>query len=89
MKVAVIGLGVMGKSHLRVLQSLDEIQQIVVQDIAPIKLADTRKVEVFDSLDFELKSGVLVAHKHGLGVLLKRTHRPHVINTFFDGHVKC
>lgn len=51
MRVAVIGLGVMGNNHLRVLQSLDAIKQILVQDIVPIKLADTRKVEIFDSVE--------------------------------------
>jgi UDP-N-acetylglucosamine 3-dehydrogenase len=43
-KVGLIGLGVMGKNHLRVFQSLDTVQEIIVQDVAEVALADKRKV---------------------------------------------
>lgn len=46
MKVGLIGLGVMGKNHLRVLQSLQEVEEIVVQDLAQVQLPDLRKVTV-------------------------------------------
>jgi len=43
-RVGLIGLGVMGKNHLRVLQSLDVVDEIIVQDIAQVQLSDQRKV---------------------------------------------
>ncbi len=51
MKVAVIGLGVMGKNHLRVLQAIEDVREIVVYDLAEVKIDDPRKVEFSKSLD--------------------------------------
>jgi len=44
LRVGLIGLGVMGKNHLRVLQSLDVVEEIIVQDAAPVTISDDRKV---------------------------------------------
>ena len=51
MRVGLIGLGVMGKNHLRVLQSLDAVDEIVVQDIAQVQLSDHRKVSIAETVD--------------------------------------
>ena len=51
MKVGLIGLGVMGKNHLRVLQSLESVEEIVVQDLARVEIADRRKVTVAATLE--------------------------------------
>lgn len=44
--------------------------------------------EVLDSLNSELQSGILIAHKDGVWVLLKGRHRPHVVNPLLDGLVQ-
>lgn len=51
MRVGLIGLGVMGKNHLRVLQSLDRVREIIVQDVAGVEIEDKRKVTVAGTLD--------------------------------------
>lgn len=51
MKVAVIGLGVMGRNHLRVLQALEAVEEIVVHDVAEQNLQDWRKVKVAATVD--------------------------------------
>jgi predicted dehydrogenase len=51
MKVAVIGLGVMGRNHFRVLQTLQLVSEIVVFDVAEQKIDDNRKVQFVASVD--------------------------------------
>ena len=51
MRVAVIGLGVMGKNHLRVLQALPSVDEIVVHDVVKQQIADSRKVQFVASVD--------------------------------------
>lgn len=51
MRVGLIGLGVMGRNHLRVLQSLDAISSIVVFDNIKIHLNNSSKVVVAASLN--------------------------------------
>jgi UDP-N-acetylglucosamine 3-dehydrogenase len=50
-RVGLIGLGVMGKNHLRVLQSLDAVENVVIYDSAPVNITDNRKVDKVESLE--------------------------------------
>jgi predicted dehydrogenase len=51
MRVALIGLGVMGRNHLRVLQALPSVDEIVVHDVAEQQIEDSRKVQFVASVD--------------------------------------
>ena len=44
--------------------------------------------EILDGLHFQLQGGILVAHKHGAGVLLEGGHGPHVVHSLLDGFVQ-
>jgi len=46
-------------------------------------------LEVFDSLHFQFQRCVLVTYHQRVGMLLKCTHRPHMINVFLDSFVQC
>jgi predicted dehydrogenase len=56
--VGLIGLGVMGKNHLRILQSLEIVTQVIIYDSSLITLTDDRKVEVVETLDDFLESKI-------------------------------
>ena len=43
-----------------------------------------KTLEVLDSLDTKLQSGILIAHNHSVLVHLKRRDSPHVVDTLLD-----
>lgn len=63
MRVGLVGLGVMGRNHLRVLQSLEKVTQVLIFDVANVAIHDSRKVTIAKSieeiLDFPLDYAVV------------------------------
>jgi predicted dehydrogenase len=58
MKVGVIGLGVMGKNHARVLSSMDSVSEVVLFDPLGDKIGRVHGSEVQSKLDDFLESGM-------------------------------
>lgn len=83
MRVGLIGLGVMGKNHLRVLQSMDEVETVIVYDSSSTSLADDRKVEIASSLGELLANDLAYAvialptiHHHDFAIALAENSIP-------------
>ena len=51
MRVGVIGLGVMGKNHVRVLNQMPQVEKVIVYDIEPGLTAGGEKSQKVDSID--------------------------------------
>ena len=46
-------------------------------------------LEIFDRFNFELRSGVLIAHEYCSRMLLECADCPHVIDALLNSHVQC
>ena len=51
MKVGVIGLGVMGKNHVRVLNQMEEVSEVIVYDVEPNITPQGGKTRILDTLE--------------------------------------